>query len=109
MGQTSSERSETIRARVEKARIRQHNRFKGLSGVFANSDMRVGDIQSFCILTEQARQLLEVSVRRMQLSARAYHRLLKLARTIADLADCDDIDIQHIAESIQYRGRQQTI
>jgi magnesium chelatase family protein len=108
MGKTSSERSETIRARVEKARERQQNRFKGLSGIFANSDMKVGDIQHFCILTEQARQLLEVSVRRMQLSARAYHRLLKLARTIADLADCDDIDIQHIAEAIQYRGRQQT-
>jgi magnesium chelatase family protein len=105
MGKISGERSEIIRARVEKARERQQNRFKGLSGIFANSDMKVGDIQSFCILTDQAQQLLEVSVRRMQLSARAYHRVLKLSRTIADLEDSHHIEVQHVAEAIQYRPK----
>jgi magnesium chelatase family protein len=107
MGKNLSERSENIRARVTKARARQLKRFKGLSGIFANSDMRVGDIQRFCVLSDAARQLLEISVKRLQLSARAYHRLLKLARTIADLADCDDIEVQHIAEAVQYRALQQ--
>lgn len=103
MGTSKGESSEVIRARVETARQHQRNRFKGISGLFANSDMKVGDVQRFCTLTREARQLLDVSVRRMQLSARAYHRLLKLSRTIADLADCDDINIQHVAEAIQYR------
>jgi magnesium chelatase family protein len=107
MGKTTSERSENIRIRVTQARKRQLNRFKGISGIYANSDMRVGDIQRFCVLSDAARQLLEISVKRLQLSARAYHRLLKLARTIADLADCDDIEIQHVAEAVQYRALQQ--
>lgn len=105
MGTTKGERSAVIQARVEKARKRQRERFGDKSGVFANSDMKVGDIQRFCVLTPEARQLLDISVRRMQLSARAYHRLLKLSRTIADLADCTHIEIQHIAEAVQYRPR----
>ncbi|MEO8613184.1 MAG: hypothetical protein ABI690_35160 [Chloroflexota bacterium] len=106
MGKTKSERSENIRERITRARTRQLNRFRGLSGIFANSDMRVGDIQRFCALSDPARQILEISVKRLQLSARAYHRLLKLARTIADLADCDDIEVQHVAEAVQYRTLQ---
>ena len=79
-------------------------RFAGLSGLFANSDMGVGEIDKFCTLSKEARQLIDLSVRRMQLSARAYHRVLKLSRTIADLADSDRIEIQHAAEAIQYRS-----
>jgi magnesium chelatase family protein len=68
--------------------------------------MGVSEIQQLCVLSPEARQLLEVSTRRLQLSARAYHRILKLSRTIADLDDTDRIDIQHVAEAIQYRPRQ---
>ncbi len=108
MGSEEGEHSEAIQARVELARKRQYERFKDIPGLFANSDMRVGDIQRFCILSGEARQLLEISVKRMQLSARAYHRLLKLSRTIADLADSDVIQIQHVAEAIQYRPQHHT-
>jgi magnesium chelatase family protein len=67
--------------------------------------MGAGEVQKFCLLTTDARQLLELSVKRMQLSARAYHRILKLSRTIADLADCDRIEVNHVAEAIQYRPK----
>jgi magnesium chelatase family protein len=103
MGTIQADRSEIVQRRVERARERQRRRFKDTPGLFANSDMRVGQIEQFCVLSPEARQLLELSVRRMQLSARAYHRMLKLARTIADLADADRIEIQHVAEAIQYR------
>ncbi len=106
MGASQGESSEVVQARVERARERQRERFKGVPGLFANSDMRVGHIEQFCTLDAEARQLLELSVRRMQLSARAYHRMLKLARTIADLADADVIQIHHVAEAIQYRPTQ---
>jgi magnesium chelatase family protein len=85
------------------ARERQTHRFKDYSGLYANADMGAGEVQKLCILTDEARQLLEISVRRMQLSARAYHRVLKLSRTIADLGDSDTVEIQHVAEAIQYR------
>ncbi len=101
-----SESSATIRARVEHARARQVKRFAGLAGIFTNGDMRVSEIDRFCILSPEAKQLVELSVRRMQLSARAYHRVLKLSRTIADLADSDRIEVQHAAEAVQYRPKQ---
>jgi len=100
------EPSSQVRERVEKARLHQRKRFINQRGLYANADMRTGDIQKFCILTDDARQVLELSVRRMQLSARAYHRVLKLSRTIADLDDSKLIEIQHVAESIQYRPSQ---
>lgn len=101
------EPSKSIRQRVEKARKRQKQRFVRYPGVFANGDMSVSEIQEFCVLKPEARQLLELTVRKMQLSARAYHRVLKLSRTIADLADSDAIEVQHIAEALQYRPRSQ--
>ena len=109
MSQERGESSADIRARVEGARARQAERFAGLPGLFANSDMGVGEIDRFCILSPEARQLIELSVRRMQLSARAYHRILKLSRTIADLADSANIEVQHAAEAIQYRPKQQVM
>lgn len=108
MGVAKGEPSEAIRGRVEGARERQRQRFNGMPGLFANSDMRVGDIERFCVLTAEAKQLLEISIKRMQLSARAYHRMLKLSRTIADLANAETISIQHVAEAIQYRPAQAT-
>ena len=105
MGIERGESSASIRARIERARARQETRFAGREGLFANADMGVSEIQEFCPLTAEARQLLDISVRRMQLSARAYHRVLKLSRTIADLSACDTIDVQHVAEAIQYRPK----
>jgi magnesium chelatase family protein len=109
MSMERGESSASIRARVEKARARQAERFAHQPGLFANSDMGVGEIDRFCVLSPEARQLIELSVRRMQLSARSYHRILKLSRTIADLGDSDRIEVQHAAEAIQYRPRQQVM
>ena len=65
----------------------------------------MNEIKAVCVLTSDARQLLELSVKRMQLSARSYHRVLKLSRTIADLAGSDRIEVNHVAEAIQYRPK----
>lgn len=105
MNTQRGETSAQVRERVEMARERQHQRFEDMPGLFANADMSAGQVQQLCVLTPEARQLLEISVRRMQLSARAYHRVLKLSRTIADLADSDKIDVAHVAEAIQYRPK----
>lgn len=106
MGMGSGESSSAIRQRVQQARDRQQQRFDGLKGLFANADMGPGEIQAYCVLTGEARQVLELSVRQMQLSARAYHRVMKLSRTIADLADSDKIEVTHVAEALQYRPKE---
>ncbi len=98
-----AESSLDIRRRVENARERQIQRFADHPGLFANADMTVGEIDDFCVLAEEARQILTLSVRRLQLSARSYHRVLKLSRTIADLDCADEIAVPHIAEALQYR------
>ncbi len=105
MGEPRGESSAAIRERVERARSRQYARFVDSPGLYGNADMGVGEVQRFCTLTTQAKQLVGVTVKQMQLSARAYHRVLKLSRTIADLDSSDSIDIQHVAEAIQYRPR----
>jgi magnesium chelatase family protein len=99
------EPSHAVRQRVEQARATQRARFINHAGIFANADMHVREVEAYCLLTPQAQQLLEVSVRRMQLSARAYHRILKLSRTIADLAGSEKIDTAHAAEAVQYRPK----
>lgn len=106
MGDHTAESSDMVRGRVIRARERQQKRFEAYANLFANADMTVSEIQKFCTLTPEAKQLLELSVRRMQLSARAYHRVLKLSRTIADLSNTDMIEVQHVAEAIQYRPKQ---
>jgi magnesium chelatase family protein len=103
LGNEQSESSAIIRQRVRQARVHQGQRFDKRPNLFANADMGVSEIQQFCILTPEARQVLELSVRQMQLSARAYHRVLKLSRTIADLGDSEKIEVQHVAEALQYR------
>jgi magnesium chelatase family protein len=105
MNSESAESSEVVQKRVAAARERQYERFRQHKGLFANADMRVTEINQYCVLTADARKLLEMSVRRMQLSARAYHRILKLSRTIADLDASEWIDIPHVAEAIQYRPK----
>src|SRR5512137_613206 len=100
------ESSAAIRARVEAARARQSKRFAGTK-LSCNADMGPTHIREYCQIDETARQLLGAAMRQMNLSARAYHRILKLARTIADLAGEERIATAHIAEAIQYRPRKQ--
>ena len=71
----------------------------------SNEDMRAGEIRQFCKLQEEGQSLMRAAMSQMQLSARAYHRILKLARTIADLAGCDEILSIHLAEALQYRPK----
>lgn len=98
----SGESSEQIRERIEKARKIQKERFKG-KGKIVNSEMSSNEIKTFCPLDNQSVELLRAAVTKMGLSARSYYRLIKIARTIADLSGEDNIKPMHIAESIQYR------
>ena len=98
------ESSASIRERVQAARERQRIRFEG-SDIICNSDMRVAEVRQFCKLDEAGDSLVRQAVSQLDLSARGYHRVLKLARTIADLAGCDDIQSVHLAEAQQYRPK----
>ena len=98
------EKSEGIAKRVAAAKNRQLDRFQGNSAS-SNSDIRAEDIPNFCATDDTARSLLREGMRQLQLSARGYHRILKLARTIADLDDSLIIKAHHVAEAIQYRPR----
>src|SRR3972149_4915039 len=106
-GDRVGECSEGIRSRVEAARQRQRERFsqKESVHVLANADMRVGEIRQFCKLDDQSQSLMRSAMTQLNLSARAYHRGLKLARTIADLAKCESIEPPHLAEALQYRPK----
>ncbi len=97
------EPSEVIRKRVVKARKRQEDRFKGRH-IFCNAQMSAREINSYCMLDTKCRAFLEDVSRRLRLSARAYHRIIKIARTIADLAGTNDIQMNHLAEAVQYRS-----
>jgi magnesium chelatase family protein len=98
------ETSALIRERVALARERQSRRFRGRPGLHANAHMGVREVDEFCRVGKAAEALLRKAVQRLGLSARAYHRVLKLARTIADLAGTDSIEVAHVAEAIQYRS-----
>ena len=103
--QRTGEPSAGVRERVEKARAIQRERFAG-TPLQTNSDMGPAEIRQFCQLDEAGTSLVKAAMRQLQLSARAYHRILKLARTIADLAGSETIQPPHVAEAIQYRPRQ---
>ncbi|MDD5769865.1 MAG: YifB family Mg chelatase-like AAA ATPase [Candidatus Gracilibacteria bacterium] len=96
------EDSKTIASRVEKARIIQLNRFSGLN-ITSNSQMTTSQINKFCELDEVGEKMMKQALNTMNLSARAYFRILKLSRTIADLEASENIKAQHIAESLSYR------
>ncbi|MCG6930828.1 MAG: YifB family Mg chelatase-like AAA ATPase [Desulfofustis sp.] len=100
---TDTETSEQIRMRVNQARSVQVERFNNHRSVFSNSRMNTRDIEKFCKIDNKSRQLLAQSVRKLQLSARAYHKILKIARTIADLDGSGSIEWNHVAEAIHYR------
>ncbi len=106
-GQGEPERSEVVRARVIAARSRQIARFAG-TPLTCNADMGPSEVRTYCALEPAAQSLLKAAAQQLQLSARAYHRTLKLARTIADLAAVEVIGPAHLAEAIQYRPRIQT-
>ena len=103
MSLASGEPSVGIRERVVAARGRQGERFAKHRGLYANADMGPGEVQELCALGDDAREIFEAAVRKMRLGARAYHRVLKLGRTIADLAGSDTIALEHVAEALQYR------
>jgi magnesium chelatase family protein len=100
------ERSEIVRQRVEQSRSVQRQRFNGTK-VLCNADMTPLEVREFCQVEPSAQNLLQAAMKQLCLSARAFHRILKLSRTIADLAGAETIAASHLAEAIQYRPRAQ--
>ncbi len=100
----NSETSKDIRERVIKARQIQTQRYKASDGIYCNAQMRTKDLRTYCGLDEASSSLLKTAMERLGLSARAYDRILKVARTIADLDTSENIKTNHIAEAIQYRS-----
>jgi magnesium chelatase family protein len=98
------EQNEAISRRVAVARQIQANRFAARDGVYTNSHMQPRDIKKICNLTKQADVLLDRAISRLGFSARAYHRILKISRTIADLSGSGKILPEHVAEAVQYRS-----
>jgi magnesium chelatase family protein len=102
-----AETSAMVRARVQAARTRQLQRFDGTK-LTCNAEMGPAEVQKFCAVEPAAEKLLKAAMQQLHLSARAFHRVLKLARTIADLGASDIISSHHLAEAIQYRPRMGT-
>jgi magnesium chelatase family protein len=102
--QSSGETSAQIRQRVVKARQIQAERFRGKKNVYKNADMGSKEIRKYCILDARSQEILKIAMNKMGLSARAHDKILKLARTIADLDSSETIQPQHISEAIQYRS-----
>jgi magnesium chelatase family protein len=107
-GERLGESSSVVAARVQAARDRQQQRFAGQnSHIVCNADMTPAEVRVFCKLDATGQSLMRSAMQQLQLSARAFHRVLKIARTIADLADSEEIAPAHLAEAIQYRPRRQ--
>ncbi|MEI6884847.1 MAG: YifB family Mg chelatase-like AAA ATPase [Bacteroidota bacterium] len=102
--QPSAEGSSEMRKRVVEARKRQEERLKGSRGIFCNSQLTPGQMRQFCRLDEACHQMLKNAMDKLGLSARAYDRILKVSRTIADLGNADEIRPEFLAEAITYRS-----
>jgi magnesium chelatase family protein len=97
------EKSADVKLRVNKARDIQLARFKDIKGTYSNAKMGEKEFNKYCKLNKESTDLLEMAFRKLNLSARAYNRILKVARTIADLEGKENIEKAHIMEAIQYR------
>jgi len=97
------ESSNVIKARVEKARAIQRERFNA-DGIFNNAQMNTKLIKKYCLLGDVAKELLKMAMTELGLSARVYDKILKVSRTIADLSESETICVEHISEAIQYRS-----
>ena len=108
---SAAEPSAQIRARVEAAREVQRARFAAATDggprLVCNADMGPAEVRQYCEVDAAGKALLRAAMQQLHMSARAYHRILKLARTIADLAGSEAIQTPHLAEAIQYRPRRQ--
>jgi magnesium chelatase family protein len=106
-GNRLGETSDRIRARVQAAREIQNKRFANgeSKDIVCNADMRVSEVRQFCQLQAEGQSLMRSAMSQLNLSARAYHRILKLSRTIADLAGSEEIQSAHLAEALQYRPK----
>lgn len=100
---TIQEKSEGIKERVNKARKMQVERYKNY-GIYSNSELTPKLTEKYCKLDAQSKKILENAFEKLGLSARAYERIIKVARTIADLDENENIEAKHIAEAIQYRS-----
>lgn len=97
------ENSEVVRARVERARVLQQKRFEGVKGMYCNAQMGNKDVKKYCTLSAEVQGFLQRAVVKYNLSARAYFKVIKVARTIADLSGSEEIGLAHVAEAAQYR------
>lgn len=100
----SSENSATIRERVIKARDIQAARYKGQPGIYCNAQITSKILKEICVINQVGANLLKTAMEKLNLSARAYDRILKVSRTIADLDSSNEIKPEHLAEAIQYRS-----
>ena len=100
--ETKEETSKDIRARVEAARQLQQERYEGME-ISCNSELSGGEVKRFCVMTVGAKKRIEEAYERFRLSARSYHRVVKTARTIGDLAGTEKIEEEHVAEALLYR------
>jgi magnesium chelatase family protein len=103
-GKEAGEKSEAIRERVQVTRQVQLDRYKSTVGMFSNAQMETSDLNAYCKLDKDAAELLKQAMEKLGLSARAYDRILKVSRTIADLEKVENIQPQHVSEAIQYRS-----
>jgi magnesium chelatase family protein len=100
----NAEKSEAIRQRVQQAREVQQQRYKESAGVYCNAQLPSNKVQDTCEINAAGQMLLKAAMQKLNLSARAYDRILKVSRTIADLAGAEQIQIEHLAEAIHYRS-----
>ena len=103
LNNTQAETSQNIKERILKARGQQQKRFTD-ADIIANGHMNHRQIKKFCALSDEGKKLLKTAIEELGLSARAYDKILKVSRTIADLTDSHEIKTEHLAEAIQYRS-----